>query len=110
MSLFISPNNEYPRYIGDIQLENPEYKINDKLPNGWKLVQDKNIPDVTGDNIVDEQFPILDESGNYVRNFTVRLMTDDEIAANNASKLLREKIDTLGLSDAELAQIRLGLI
>lgn len=110
MSIYISPNNEYPRYVGDIQVENPDFELGNELPDGWKIVADVDFPDVSGDNLAEEQFPILDENNNYVRNFVVRPMTEDEIAAKNAPALLKKKLNDLGLSDAELIQIRLGLI
>lgn len=37
--LLINPDNEYPRFIGDLQLEHEDWQEGDALPDGWSKVE-----------------------------------------------------------------------
>ena len=76
--LFISPENEYPRHIGDIRLSSPECDgIN--LPEGWKPVKSIDAPVFGNGQILEELFPELID-GKYVQVWNVRDLTPEEIA------------------------------
>ena len=77
--LFISPDNEYPRHIGDIQLGTPDCDgIN--LPEGWKPVEAINPPVPGEGQILEELFPEL-INGKYIQTWNLRALTAEEIAA-----------------------------
>ena len=101
--IFINPNNEYPRYVGDLQLENPGWAEGQALPEGWKYVEDSIPPEFTANNqVLEEGFPALDENGIYQRNWSIRSMTAEELEVVNAPITAREKLKTLGLTEVEI--------
>lgn len=56
--LLIDPNNNYPRYIGDVYISSPNFDgVN--LPDGWKLVEEVAAPSHDTTQIAVEEFPIL---------------------------------------------------
>jgi hypothetical protein len=77
--LFISPNNEYPRHIGDVKLQHPSYQEGTSLPVGWHPVTLIEQPEIGVDEITEEMFPELTETG-YVQKWNVRALTEEEIA------------------------------
>lgn len=78
MTQYVNPAGEYPRYYGDIILENPGWKLGDDLPNGWMVVQDSNFPAVGDNQVLFEESPI-EIDGDLFRNFKVRDLTKEEI-------------------------------
>jgi hypothetical protein len=85
--LYISPDSEYPRHIGDIYREHPEFDgVN--LPSGWKEVLDSPAPILEDNETMVEDFPILIE-GKYVRSLSKRALTPQEIEHN--ARLLEEQ-------------------
>jgi hypothetical protein len=85
--LFISPNDEYPRYVGDIYREYPEFD-GVSLPSGWKEVLDSPAPFLEENETLVEDFPILVD-GKYVRSLSKRALTLQEIEDN--ARLLEEQ-------------------
>jgi len=58
--IFINPDNEYPRHIGDIYLDAPEFDGNlDNLPTGWKPVTPTEPPVVAENYTYFEVQPVL---------------------------------------------------
>lgn len=102
--LFISPNNEYPRHYGDIQIEHPSWELGDELPEGWHEVERVAPPEVTLDQIAIEEYPIL-VNGAYQQKWQVRNLTADEIERRDAPKTARAKLLALGLTEAEIRAI-----
>lgn len=81
--LLINPEGEYPRYIGDLLLENPSWQEGDELPDGWIEVQESSLPSIGQDEAIEELAPeILD--GVYVQKFAVRPLTQAELDAREA--------------------------
>jgi hypothetical protein len=79
--LFISPDNEYPRHIGDIEREHPEFDGNiTNLPTGWKPVTPTEPPVVTNNEVYFELEPVLVE-GSYVQAWDIKALTDEEVEA-----------------------------
>lgn len=80
-NLFINPNNEYPRYIGDIQAEHPDFDgVN--LPEGWVAVEQTERPAVTENEVVYEIPPQLID-GVYKQSWSIRPVTQEEIEKRN---------------------------
>jgi len=78
--LFISPENDYPRYIGDVQREHPDFD-GTVLPEGWKPVIDVETPILEEDETLVEDFPALVD-GQYYRSLSKRKITAEESARN----------------------------
>lgn len=75
--IFISPLNEYPRHIGDIFREHPDFDgVN--LPEGWKAVTPTDFPTVSSTETYFEVEPILVD-GQYVQVWAIRDLTEEEI-------------------------------
>lgn len=106
---FISPNNEYPRHPGDVQLEHPNWKPGDDLPEGWKLVEEQPMPAAKDNEVVFEDAP-FDVDGVMTQNWQVRAMTDEELAARDAALNAHSRLNELGLSEAEIADLLLKLV
>lgn len=106
---YISPNNEYPRHMGDIQIEHPSWNLGDPLPSGWIQVEDAPIPTATASELVYEDFPV-EKNGAFVRNWKIRPLTAEEIAVRNAPNTAKQKLLDLGLTEAEIRAITKGLV
>ena len=109
MSLFINEKNEYPRYIGDLLLINPEWEEGDDLPDGWKLVNESEVPEFGEGQTIEEDFPV-EVDGEFYRNLKVRDLTDEELARINAPSTAKEKLVSLGFTEAEIRAIAAGVI
>ena len=82
--IFINPDNEYPRHIGDIYLDAPEFDGDlDNLPTGWKPVTLTEPPLVTGNQTYFEVQPVLVD-GNYLQTWDTRELTAEEIEFNSS--------------------------
>ena len=67
--LLIDPNNNYPRYIGDVYISNPDFDgVN--LPDGWKVVEEVEAPLHNSTKIAVEQFPVL-INNKYKQSWTI---------------------------------------
>jgi hypothetical protein len=79
--LFINSNNEYPRHIGDILIDHPDYDgIN--LPDGWHKVKPIEPPTLESNQVLEETYPEI-VNGVYVQSWSVRPMTTEEIERNS---------------------------
>ena len=75
---YISPDNEYPRYIGDVQLDDPNFDgAIENLPEGWIAVEAVDSPEITDNQVAYEEFPVL-ENGVYKQVWKVREKTAEE--------------------------------
>lgn len=75
--LFINPQNEYPRFAGDILLDYPDFD-GTNIPEGWIPVEDTQPPTWNEGEIIEELFPQLID-GKYKRVWNVRTLTAQEI-------------------------------
>lgn len=107
--IYISPNNEYPRHYGDIQLDHPNWKLGDDLPDGWVKVAESERPTPGTDQITYEDFPI-EVDGVITQNWQIRDMTAEEIERRDAPKRAKEKLVALGLTESEVQALVRGLI
>lgn len=109
MISYINPNNEYPRYYGDIQIEHPEWKLGDALPTGWTGVYAATPPTAGEDEVVEEIFP-TEIDGKMTQTFTTRPMTAEEIERRDAPKTAKAKLLALGLTEIEIQALIRGLV
>jgi hypothetical protein len=78
--LFISPEDEYPRHIGDIYREHVDFDGH-TIPEGWKPVIDVESPILEDDETLVEDFPTL-INGRYYRSLSKRKLTPEEEERN----------------------------
>lgn len=52
--LFINPQNEYPRFYGDLQIEHPDWEPGAPIPEGWQLVAYTEPPQVGENETLEE--------------------------------------------------------
>lgn len=97
MYQYINPQGEYPRYYGDIILENPYWKIGDELPAGWASVEESDLPLVAENELIFEASPMY-INGKFFRNWQVRPLTLEQIQARkeqDAEAIAEEEAATL---------------
>jgi hypothetical protein len=107
--LYINPDNEYPRHIGDVQLISPNFVEGNTLPVGWKEVTEVTRPIPGKDKLSVEAFPVEVE-GVMTQSWTVRKMTADELARRDAPANARAKLIELGLTELEVNALISGLV
>lgn len=95
---------EYPLHQGDIRLVYPEMGEKFVLPDDTFVeVDDTPIPEAGVNQIVSELKPVL-TNGKWIRQFSVRQMTQEEISARDAylqilkypNKELRDSLNQSG--------------
>jgi len=106
--IYINPQGEYPRHIGDIQLEHPKFKDGDTLPEGWVKVAEADRPTVGENQVAYEAHP-EEVDGVMTQNWIVRDMTQEEIDRRDAPKRAKEKLIALGLTEAEVEALVRGI-
>lgn len=107
--LYINPQSEYPRHAGDIQLIDPTWEIGQPLPEGWILVEPTEPPVLTGDKVLQELAP-QEVDGTFTQVWSLRDMTEQEIALRDAPLTARQKLRDYGLSDLEINALSRGLV
>jgi len=107
--IYISPTNEYPRHIGDIQLDFPGFKQGDKMPVGWTQVVESPRPEIGADQLCYEGFP-EDVKGVITQTWVVRDLTQAELDRRNAPADARARLTELGFTDAEIQALVAGLV
>lgn len=107
--LFISPESDYPRHIGDIQLANKGWQPEDDLPENWQLVMFTDRPEIGNYQVCYEEFP--KEIDNVLsQNWQVREMTDEEKSYKDAPANAKAKLIELGLTELEVSALVRGLV
>lgn len=76
--IYIKNGNEYPRYAGDIQVENPSWEFGQALPAGWESVAETEQPVASSGVIVKESLPALVD-GQWVQSWETVQLTQAEI-------------------------------
>jgi hypothetical protein len=101
MSVFIKiGTNEFPRYIGDVQLEHPDYTEHDVLPEGWAKVVETVPPHVEENQYATMDTPVFVD-GEYVMQWKVVILTDDEVLQAKINAL-KYKLASVGLDLADV--------
>lgn len=75
----INPNNEYPRHIGDLQAEHPNWQPGQDLPDGWIEVLPGEPPTPNYKQYVKEMPLAQNEQGQWIRQFKLATIAKDEI-------------------------------
>lgn len=110
MAIYLNTNtNEYPRFIGDIQIEFPSWNFGDELPSNWVEVEEVENPAYSDNEILEELQPKL-VNGKYKQQWVVRKMTAEESERYNAPKTAKTKLMQLGLTENEIRAIMRGLL
>lgn len=108
MLIFIDPNGNYPRFVGDMIIENVGWAVGDPIPAGWTLVAETAPPTTSSNQILEESFPeIID--GVYTQKWVVREKNEQELALDQAAQTARQKLINLGLTEAEVDALARGL-
>jgi hypothetical protein len=107
--IFISPQKEYPRFYGDVQLDKPGWQLGDVLPEGWIEVSEVTPPSYQADETVVSEFPV-ETDGQWNQAWSVRKLTVEELAIKNAPKTAKAKLIELGLTEAEIRALVTGLV
>lgn len=101
---YMSPSGEYPRYPGDVQIISPEWEVGDQLPEGWVFVEETPIPEIEAGQTFYPGEP-EEVDGIWRHTWVVRDLTEEELAIANAPITARQKLVSLGFSDAEIMAI-----
>ncbi len=101
--LLINSNNEYPRFIGDLQLAYPEWVEGDVLPENWFEVKEVSMPEITSNQVAYELNPEL-INGVYNQKWTVREKTEAELKEDSV-RLIRQKVAVFKTLTAEEAAL-----
>jgi hypothetical protein len=106
--ILVDNKNNYPRFMGDLLVQHPKWQEGDSLPNGWHEVQDTMPPQISVDEVFAEEYPKLVD-GQYIRTWSVRPLTDEEIDRRKAPARLRAALESLGLGETEIALLKTGM-
>lgn len=92
--IYIGPNGEYPRHIGDIKLEHPDCDENN-LPEGWKEVHPSTPPEVDNGFQLSELAP-TEIDGVMYQTWTVIAHTPEFLEAQEIHmKEIKEQIEKI---------------
>jgi hypothetical protein len=100
--LFINPLGEYPRHIGDVQIEHPTWTPGELLPEGWNQVTETPFNLEVGENQTAYEAAPQEVDGSWRQVWAVRDLTEAEIERKNAPSTLITKLKALGLTDVEI--------
>lgn len=86
--IFIDPQGNYPRFLGDLLLEHPDWNKRKKLPAGWTKVEETSPPVRPRNVILEEDYPeIID--GKAYQKWKLRNIRQEE---KGQAKAFLEKI------------------
>jgi hypothetical protein len=75
----INPQNEYPRHIGDLQAEHPDWQPGQELPDGWVEVLEGELPSPSMTQFIRELPIAQNQEGRWVRQFELADVPADEM-------------------------------
>jgi len=107
--IYINSANQYPRHIGDIQLEFPGFKEGDAMPIGWTQVIESPRPETGEDQLAYEGIP-TEADGLMTQTWVVRDLTQQELDRRNAPADAKARLTALGFTDAEIQALVSGLV
>lgn len=95
---------EYPIWLGDAQIDNPEWDGNiENPPTNLVWVEDV-IPEMVPNKMLEELEP-RQVDGVWVREFAYRDLTTEEVERRDAPANAKAKLLALGLTEAEIQAI-----
>lgn len=106
---YISPDNRFPLYIGDIRLEHPTFARGDSLPEGWREVVEVEPPEKDRYEVLVRNNP-EEIDGVLTEVWTKREMTTEEREKKDAPITVKQKLIDLGLTEVELQALLRGLV
>lgn len=103
--LLINPENEYPRYIGDLQLEHEDWQEGDALPEGWSEVELTEPPVVNyATETAYEKQPVK-RNGKFYQVWDKRNFTDEELALMRRRAITNKVLNGEPLTAEEAATL-----
>lgn len=69
--IFVDSDGNYPRYVGDLVLEKPDWNTRKKLPEGWERVYETSKPREYLGNVAIEDTPYRAEDGKLYQKWTL---------------------------------------
>jgi hypothetical protein len=95
--------NEYPRHVGDIKLEYPEWEEGQPLPDGWAHLEQV-VPEVQAEEgfVWDIGTPVSISDDTYRMVFFQREKTEEEKVKEVAREDIRKWAELSGLDFYEL--------
>jgi len=78
--ILIRNGSEYPLFVGDLQLSNPDWAVGNPLPQGWDQVEESDRPNIFAKQKYVEKFPEM-VGPVWKRVWSVVNMTDEELVA-----------------------------
>jgi hypothetical protein len=109
MTVYISPDEQYPLYYGDVERENPGWHLGDPLPAGWSEILEVAPPETLKDQVLEQLAP-ANIDGVWTQQWNVRDMTPEEIETRDAPLTARQKLIDLGLTEKEVSAIFQGFL
>lgn len=97
-------NGDYPRYVGDLELQHPDWKRGDPLPEGWREVADTPMPK-RGEGQIIREAPLEEIDGVLTRQWEVVDLTPEEIKARDKSIQVAQAVGALGLTREEAIEL-----
>jgi hypothetical protein len=107
--IYTNKNGEFPKYAGDIMGSHPSWNIGDSLPEGWNEVEETEPPQLEDGQVIASS-GFTEAGGRYVMTWQVRDATAEEIEAQEAPMRAKERLTSLGFSNAEIKAIAKGLV
>jgi hypothetical protein len=103
--LLINSKNEYPRYIGDLQIEHEGWQEGDSLPDGWSQVEPTEPPTFNSETeCIFEKQPVK-RNGQFYQVWDKRNFTDDELATIERERIKFKVINNQSLTAEEAATL-----
>jgi hypothetical protein len=75
----INPQNKYPLFIGDLQLEHADWQEGDALPEGWFEVEQIERPTFNEATETVYEINPVKKNGKFIQVWEKRLMTEEEL-------------------------------
>jgi hypothetical protein len=104
--IYISPENEYPRYLGDVMLAKPSFIEGETLPEGWRAVTETNSPEHVEGKVIELGEP-TEIDGVLTQTWVYRDLTAEEIERRDAPITAKAKLIALGLTEIEIQALGL---
>lgn len=77
--MLLKKGNQYPLYIGDLQLEYPSWEEGMPLPIGWHAVQETTPPLHKSGTVIKESFPTY-INGTWMQSWEEVVLSGSDIA------------------------------
>jgi hypothetical protein len=109
MLIFIDSEGNYPRFIGDVLVDYPDWNEKLPLPSGWQLVKETAPPRTALENQVIEELAPVGINGELRQQWSVRDMNEEELLQLDPSHTAKMKLIRLGFTQEEIDAIAAGI-